>query len=350
MSSGLVNQLSSQIDASEGTTRSALVAAVPALLSALSGMASSGSAGSQKVVSALEHFGAGSLENLGHKLSNQPSSVLEQGASLLSSLFGSSTISGIVNALSRFAGIAPGSAQKLLGYLMPLVLGSISGRFAGKAPTTQAVSSLFADQKANIANALPSGFSLSDVPGLAAAGSAVRSAEREVKAAGSTFTRLLLPLLGIAALGMLVWWFSTSTPARAPEVSSPTVTRAQSPDTHGAIVPDAVKTLVPDVTKFSSELTDTFSKLTEELTGVKDAASAENALPKLQDLEGKLDVAKTMMKELGDAGMIKVKTVAKSAQGKLKEIVQKVLSIPGVGEKFKAVIDSIMAKLTQLSA
>ena len=106
---------------------------------------------------------------------------------------------------------------------------------------------------------------------------------------------------------------------------------------------------LPDVTKFSTELTNTFSKLTEASTGVKDAASAEASLPKLQDLDGKLDVAKTTMKEIGDAGQTSIKTLVKSAQGKLKELLDKVLAIPGVGDKIKAIVDSIMAKLTDLA-
>ena len=44
LSSGVIKHLSSQIDASEGATRSAVAAAVPALLSALSGLASGGGA------------------------------------------------------------------------------------------------------------------------------------------------------------------------------------------------------------------------------------------------------------------------------------------------------------------
>ena len=111
LSSGVIKHLSSQIDASEGATRSAVFAAVPALLSALSGLASGGSGGSQKLVSALESFGSGSIESLTHKMSNQPGTVLEQGASILSSLFRNSTISGIVNILSRFASLAPGATQ-----------------------------------------------------------------------------------------------------------------------------------------------------------------------------------------------------------------------------------------------
>jgi Bacterial protein of unknown function (DUF937) len=350
LSSEVINYLSSQVGATEGATRSAVLAAVPALLSALSSVASSGNSGSQKVISALEHFSAGSLEDLGHKLSNQPDSVLEQGASILSALFGNSTISGIVSALCKFASVSPGAAQKLLGFVTPLIMKSIAGQFAGKATTPQALSSLFADQKANIASALPSGFSLSDVPGLAAVGSAAaRSAVREVEAAGSSLTRWLLPLLGIAALGLLVWWFVPSSSSPPPEAQVPVVARAQSPDPSRRTVPEAVKIQAPDLTKFSTELTETFSKLTEAFTSVKDAASAEATLPKLQDLEGKLDVAKTTIKDLGDAGKTTIKTLVTSAQAKLRELVDKVLQIPGAGEKIKKVADSIMAKLTDLA-
>jgi hypothetical protein len=349
LSSGLIEHLSAQTGAGEGATRSAVGAAVPALLSALSGLVSS-SGGAQKLISALEQFGAGSLENIVHKLSNQPGSILEQGTSLLNSLFGSNTVSGIVNVLSRFASIAPGAAQKLLGYLMPMVLGAISGRLAGKSVTTQALASLFADQKTNIANAMPAGFSLREVPGLAAAGSAVRSAASGVEAAGSSVMRWLLPLLGVAAVGLLVWWLMPSTPPPAPGGVAPDVARAQSPDVPRVPAPDAIKVPVPDVSQFSNTLTDTFSKLTEALTGVKDTATAETALPKLQDLEAKLEVAKTTMQKLADAGKATIKALVKSSQEKLKELVDKVLAIPGVGDKIKTVVDSIMAKITELAA
>jgi len=346
--SGVISQLSSVLGASEGTTGTAVSAAVPALLSALSGMASSGS-GAQKLLSALGHLGSGSMDNMGHKLSTKSDSMLEDGAGILNSLFGSSTISGIVNALSRFASIAPGAAQKLLHYLTPLVLGTIASKFTGKSMNAQGLVNMFADQKANIASALPSGFSLNDVPGLAAAVSAARSAARGVETAGSSVMRWLLPLAGLAALALLLWTFIPSATIPAPAARVPTVVRAQSPDTHRALVPEAVKSLVPDATKFGTELTDTFSKLTEAITGVKDTASAEAALPKLQELEGKLDGAKTTMKELGDDGQTTIKTLVTSGKAKLKVLVDKVLSIPGVGEKLKTVVDSIMAKLTDLS-
>jgi hypothetical protein len=347
LSSGVIRELSSALGVSEGTTGAAVSAAVPALLSALSGMLSSGS-GAQKLVSALGQLGSGSLDNLGQKLTNQPSSVLEQGASILSSLFGNNTISGIVNALARFSSIAPGAAQKLLGYLTPMVLGAIASHFSGKPVTAQGLESMFADQKATIASALPSGLSLADVPGLAAAGSAARSAVRGVEAGAPSLLRYAIPLLGIAALGLLVWWFAWSPATPPPDANVPPVVRAQSPETSRALVPEAAKSIVPDVTKFKTEITDTLAKLTDAFTSVKDAQSAETALPKLQDLEGKLDSAKTTMKELGDAGQTTIKALVKSAQAKLKELIDKVMAIPGVSEKLKPVVDSIMTKLNDL--
>jgi hypothetical protein len=350
LSSGLIKHLSSQIDASEGATRSAVFAAVPALLSALSGLASGSGSGSQKLVSALESLGTGSIENLTHKMSNQPGAVLEQGASILSSLFGSSTVSGIVNTLSRFASIAPGAAQKLLGYLTPLVLGSIASKFSGKSINAQGLANMFADERASIASAMPAGFSLADVPGMAAASSAVRAAARGVEEKSASLMRWLLPLAGIAAVAALLWAFLPSMTKPVPEVNAPAVTRAQSPDIASTPVAESVKALVPDVSKFKTELTDTFSKLTETLSSVKDAHSAETALPTLEDIEGKLEVAKTTMKDLGTAGKATIGTLVKASEGKLRELMEKVLAIPGVGEKIKVVANSIMTKLTDLSA
>jgi hypothetical protein len=161
-----LNQLSSLVGTGEGATKSAISAAVPALLSALSNLASS-NRGADKLVSALGHFDAGSLHNTAQLLSGHADSVLEQGTNLLHSLLGGNTLAGIVNAVSRFSGIGGAAVQKLLGYLMPLILGGIAGRFAGKTAGAQALTSLLADQKTAITHALPSGFSLQDVPGLA---------------------------------------------------------------------------------------------------------------------------------------------------------------------------------------
>ena len=72
LSSGVIKQLSSQIDASEGATRSAVFAAVPAL-------SSHSPAWLQRVVRdprsssrRSSNLASGSLESLVHKMSNHP--------------------------------------------------------------------------------------------------------------------------------------------------------------------------------------------------------------------------------------------------------------------------------------
>ena len=99
---------------------------------------------------------------------------MQRGFGLLNSLFGDGMISGIANAISRYSGINFDAAKKLLAFLMPMVLGKVAAQWRSQGGTVGALTSLFADQKRNIADAVPAGFSLADIPGLAGAGEAVR--------------------------------------------------------------------------------------------------------------------------------------------------------------------------------
>src|SRR5262249_22921372 len=139
-------------------------------------------------------------------LSRQPGAVLEEGNNLLTTLFGGGTVSGITNALAGFAGVGSGAVQKLLGYLLPLVLGGIAGRFAGKPLNAQGLTSMLADQKANIANAVPPGLSLGNVPGLQSIKPAGRPASGAVRRTGLSFWRWLALVIGIGLVVVLLWW------------------------------------------------------------------------------------------------------------------------------------------------
>jgi hypothetical protein len=319
LANGSLSRLSSLIGATEGETRSAVKAAVPAVLSALSGMVSS-SGGAQKLASALGHFETGPLAHVSEMLSAQPSTVLEQGNGILNSLFGGNTVSGIVNALTRFAGFGAGSAQKLLAYVMPLIMGAIAARFPGKAVNPQSLASLLADQKTNIANALPSGFSLSDVPGLTAGREAARAVGDAIQPAATNVWRWLLPVLCVLALAAILLWYFFGRPT--PKVG--------------------------DFAQLNTDLTGTFKSLTDSLTSIKDVASAETALPKLRDLEGKLDGMKALVEKLPDADKTKITDLIKTDLGKCADQFVKLLWIPGVAEKIRPTADGIMARLSAL--
>jgi hypothetical protein len=330
LSGEVLHRLSGLVGAEEGATRTAIGAAVPALLSGLSHVASSG--GAQKLVSALGHFDAGSLGNLGHMLSEQSSSLLEQGSGLLNSLLGGGLVSGITSAVSRFTGIGSAAVHKLLGYLMPVVLGGIAGRFAGKALNAQGLTSMLADQKANIAHALPSGFSLADVPGLATAGSAVRAAAGEAQRAGSSLLPWLLSAAGLALVALVLWW-ALHQPGAGPSPPA------------AAIPPGTVSDASQQL---STDLTGTFKSLGESLSSIKDAASAQLALPQLKDLSAKLDGMKALMDKVPEAGKAKMTALIQSQLGQIDDQLAKLLWVPGVGDKIKPTVDEVMGKLASL--
>jgi hypothetical protein len=328
ISGAMMNQLSSLIGANEGTTRTAVSAAVPALLSALSNVASS-PGGVQKLLPALEKFDSGSLGNLGNMLSVNPNGLMEQGGGLLNSLLGGGINSGIANAVAKFSGLGSGVVQKLLSYLMPLILGGVAKNFVGKALNAQGLANLFADQKANIANALPSGLSLADVPGMAAAGSAVRSAAGHVQDTSANAMKWLVPLLALAAIALLAYllW----------------------PKTTPGPTPLAATTRVTDVAGMTTDLTNTFNTINDSLSGITDAASAEKALPKLRDLNAKLDGLKTQMDQLPAEGRAKIVDLIKSNLGKLENTFAKQLWVPGSSREIKPVMNDTLGKMAALA-
>ena len=337
LSEGLIHKLSSLLGANEGATKTALGAAVPALLSALSNLASSGG-GAQKLVSALGRLDAGSL---GHMLSDQPGAILEQGSNILHSLFPNTTISGIINALARYAGLGPGVVQKLLGYLTPLVLGSIAGRFAGRAVNAQGLANMLAEEKTHIANALPSGFSLDEVLGLTPARHTVPAAH-EPAPSQPVWLWSLLPLL---ALGLLtVFLFRSCSPTPTP--STTTTFRSSTELTTRSAVPE--RSAVPDAARLSTDFTSNFGSLTGALGNIKDAASAEAAVPKLREFSDKLAGMKDMVDKLPEAAKAKFTDLLKADFGKLQDQLISLVWIPGVASKIKPVVNDITDKMASI--
>src|SRR5262249_5722742 len=85
----------------------------------------------------------------------------------------------------------------------------------------------------------------------------------------------------------------------------------------------------PKISDVSSELASTFSSITEALSGIKDAASAEAALPKLREINDKLSNTRDMMGGLSDTGKSTLNTLVRTALAKLREVADKVLAIAG---------------------
>jgi hypothetical protein len=110
---------------------------------------------------------------------------------------------------------------------------------------------------------------------------------------------------------------------------------------------------VPQTPQLSSDLASVFSSLTETLKGVKDKASAEEALTKLNEVNDQLEVTKAAVDKLPEDSKSTIsKLVAKAmadAKTGFKELIEKVLAIAGVGDKFKTVVNAIMGKLKDIA-
>jgi hypothetical protein len=106
----------------------------------------------------------------------------------------------------------------------------------------------------------------------------------------------------------------------------------------------------PQTANVSGELAGVLSSMAKTLSTIREPASVDAALPKLKELNNKLDESKGMVAALPESGKSTINALLKIAIAKLKKQTDKVVSIEGVGDKVKPVIDSIMGKLDAMTA
>jgi hypothetical protein len=342
----VTSRLSSFLGASETQTKSTLGAAIPALLSALSGAVSTGGGG--KLASTINDLDPGVLEKFTGGLSQQPGELLAQGSGLLDSLLGGSTLAGLVSALSKFAGMDVGNLKKLLALVSPLVLGAISKQLQGRPATAQNLQSLFAEEQSSIAGALPAGLSLAGIPGVAELGSAASNAAPAARQsagaaqdAGANAMKTLLPIAALALLALLGWQLYQGRQEKTPAKDVVTVT---APTTVNKPVLN-VENPLPEAKQIAEGLTTIFSQATQTLRDVTDVETAEAALPKLTSLEGELDGLIALWKKVPAAARTPIEKMATESLGTLTKLIDQVQEIPGVGEKLSPTLESLIEKL-----
>jgi hypothetical protein len=300
----LLGSISSFLGTSEGSTMKAVRGGAPALFSALSSLAS-GASGSQKLASVLGRFDAGSVERM---MGEGPGSIAEQGSSMAESLLGSPTVSGIAGQMSRFSGIPEGAASKLLGFLMPMMLGGLAKKFAGRTLTPQSLSAFFSEQRAEAPDHRPA-----------------HEAHSGIGARGGG--RWVLPaLLGVLVLG-LIWVLSQGRTPKVPETAAPFTT---------------------DVTSLGKDAGEAISSLTSTLAGIKDGGSLQESIPKIKEMSETVSELQAQASKLPEEGRSAFSDMIKPLTQKLEEETARVGSIPG-GEAIKPTLDGLMSRLHALS-
>ena len=116
-----LGQLAEQVGGKEGQVKNGVMAALPAMLTALSKNTGT-EKGAQELNNALETKHDGSiLNNLSGYLSNPD---LKDGAGILNHLFGSQT-SNVANAVSQSSGLDTNGSMKMLQMLAPVLMGML---------------------------------------------------------------------------------------------------------------------------------------------------------------------------------------------------------------------------------
>lgn len=334
LSGELLEKLSALIGEGEDKTKAAADAAIPAILAGLSGLASS-PGGAEKVVNTLRSPEVGSLDSVTDSLTRGDTGALvEKGMGWLSSLLGGGGLLGLLGALAKATGLDEGAIKKLLGALLPLVMGAISGQLKGKGLPIDisSLGKLFSEQQSNITNALPSGLSLASIPGAEAA-----------KSAGDQIYKLVLPVLGVAAAALLaINFFKQQGQQEVKDPANDSPAKVVSSDDPAAKLPSAASPEAMAVTK-------SLGLLTETLGGIKDVPTAEAAAPKLAEIGTHLDTVKEAVAKLTGTSKEAVTAAIKAGLEKIQELAAKALAIPGVGEKLKPTVDAILAKLNDLT-
>lgn len=350
LSGDSLKKLSTAVGADPESTGAAASAAIPTLLSGLVSQFSSAD-GARRLSNVLGGIDANGMGNFANMLGGDSSALLGKGSGLLGSLFGEGMIGSAANAISRFSGLSPSAVKSLLAYLMPLVLGKVATQWKSQGGTPSALSNLLTDQKRNIADAMPAGYSLGDIPGMSDAKDAARSAADATRRgaemterAAPSMASWLIPAAVLLLGGFLLWNVLKPKPAEQP-VAAESTPEGETVVAMKPAIPEIPE--IPSASQLGSELNDTFRSLGDTFSSMQDAASAEAAVPKLEEMSTKIDSFKKMFARLPDAGRATLRKSIEAQLNPLLEKAQQTLAIPGLSERIKTLINQIVTKLEE---
>ncbi|WP_112664272.1 DUF937 domain-containing protein [Microvirga flavescens] len=355
----VIARISSALGIDKTQIGKALTAAVPGILASLTGVASTPD-GSRRLFDAVSQQ-PGGLNMIADMIGGSgQKNLIESGSGMLSSLLGGSSASALETAVGKFAGLGSGTGGALLGLLTPIVMGVLGQQKNASGLDSSGLSQLLTSQKADIARALPSGFSdLLSGTGLlsglgAAAGQAAKTAARPMSyetvdrtikrpaASGTPAWAWALPAIALLALGW--WYFSRPTTEVAQQTR--TTQTAQIPTTTQSVTPPS---LIVGSVDLGSTVQTTVGTLRQTLAGMTDVDSARLALPKLQDAATQLDRVNNLAIQLPAGSKAAFVTVIVNNRPQLDELFNRVLATPGVAEVAKPTIDSLRLKLDGLA-
>ena len=342
----MIGRVATALGFDRNKIQSAIDAAVPGLLAAFNDV-STQLGGAQKLADTAKQQ-VGSLGNFAGVLAaGGQSSLLEKGSQMLSSLVGGQNQNMLTDVISRFTGLGQSRSGSLLGMLAPVVMGTITHHLGTTGGLdANGIANFFASQRNNIAAAMPAGLgnmlsgtgmlnSLGDAAQMATSAGTARTMDqtgrRAAAAAESTSYNWLYWLLPLAAAAVLLIYF-----AARPNDQNASQGMNQTMAVSGG-----------DIGK---QLTNNIANVRTTLNGVTDVASAQAALPKLQEATAQIDQTRNQAAQLSADQRKQLASLVDPMMPAFNQLCERVLAIPGVAQVLKPSVDSLKAKITAIVA
>ena len=353
----VIEKIGSFVGLDRAATQKAAGGAVPALLAGLSDLVST-PAGAGQLTKAMSQQQGSPLTDLMRNAG--PQGLADTGSSMLSGLFGGRTLDSMAQAVGRFAGLGDSGGKTFLSILGPIVLGALGSQQRASGLDASGLAGLLRSQKDQITAAIPSG--LADH--LGAAGlidrteerlrSGVSAAEDRVETAAAdrarTYTRQTVAsspqwpywLAAALVLGGLAWHFLQ-------RPGEETVARDVPARTQQGTVGLAPATMTVDGVNLENQFHSSIDALKSALPGITDAAGAQAALPKINQVTTQLDDLSTRATKLTPEGRSALAKLMVGARPAIDQMFDKVMATPGVASIARPAIDGLKAKMDLLA-
>ena len=355
LSPAIVSRIASALGLNQASTQKAIAAAVPALFAAFISYVSKPQSAT-KLAEVVNKQEPGVLSSLASVIGEPgQKALIDQGASVLTSLFGGKTVSALTDAVGQYAGVTGSGSKSLLGLLGPVALGVLGKEARARGLDASGLSNLLTSQKNNVSAALPAGFSkyLSQVGVLDdVAGSRTTTVSRTPARTPPSIWPWLLGALVVLALGSLAWHFLAGRHKHVAKTENPKIEEQAASPSEAPYVGllTKLKGIKAGDVDVGDLATSAVNDLYTSLVGIKDEATAQSSMPGLTKASSEFDKLTGVLNQLSPENRKALTDVFASIKPNLDGLLDKALAIPGVGAVIKPTVDAIRSKLDALTA
>jgi hypothetical protein len=368
----MIGRIASGLGIDRSLAQKAIDAAIPALLARLAGHASKPE-GARQLSNVLAQQGPDALAKLRDAINGPQRGLGESGWDPSSALLGGGTMNRLSAVIGNFAGIGEGTSKSLLSVLGPVVMGVLGQQQRNTGLDASGLAALLTSQREEIAAAIPSGLTnqLSGAGLLDAVNEGARSSaaaasatanriggasERTIATASqaasaarsNAMSQLPFWLVALAVLAGLAWYFLRG--HGGDEVAEETrATATQTVEQARATTGLATANLTVGGVDLAKQVNASVGTLSAALTGIKDIASAQAALPKIQEATAELDQVNALAAQLPPDGRKTLAGLIAAASPTIYQLCDKVVTMPGVGAIAKPAIDELRTRLDALT-